>query len=87
MAQQKSDRDEFDGSEEVSRPFVVPGCKAAELFELVEEALHQVPLTIEPLAEGWFFSGVTARRNIRPREHVCSHPSRCPVNRGKIIIT
>ena len=66
MAQPKSDRDEFDGGEEVFRPFVVPGRKAAELFELVKEALHQVPLTIEPLAEGWFFSGVTARRNVRP---------------------
>ena len=66
MAQPKSDRDEFDGGEEVFRPFVVPGRKAAELFELVKEALHQVPLTIEPLAEGWFFSYVTARRNVRP---------------------
>lgn len=50
---------EFDEREEVSVVFFMAGGNGAEVFEFVEEALDDVPITVEKAAEG---GDVLARR-------------------------
>lgn len=63
----QSHRGELDHGEEVFGQFVVAGGNPAEVLQLGEEALDQVPLAVEPSAEVRFCSAVGLWRDVGER--------------------
>lgn len=63
-AQPQAHRGKLDHGEEVFGEFVVAGRDAAEVLQLGEEALDQVPLAIKPCAEIWLRAPVGLWRDI-----------------------
>src|SRR6202041_847767 len=57
---------EQDGSKEVSGGFVVARCDAAEMLQLVKEALDQVALPIDQVVDWAWDLAVTGGRDVRP---------------------
>lgn len=58
--------DEFDGSKEVFRSFVVAGGDTSEVLDPIEEPFHQVPLPIDPEGKGEAALAVGLRWDIGP---------------------
>ena len=74
-AQPQSHRGELDHGEEVLGQLVVTGGDTAEVLQLGEEALDEVPLAIEPRAEVGFPAPIRLGRDIGERSLI---PERRP---------
>ena len=56
----------MDGGEEVSRQFIEAGCDTPKLFELAEESLDQVALSIDEVVDRALDFAVAGSRDVRP---------------------